>query len=255
MKRALFHTTFGLVVLFLFFPILVIIPLSFSTSDFLRFPPRDLGFRWYHVYFNDPVWMEATWRSFRVALSAGLLATVTGTMAVLWISRTRNRAAGLVTGLFMAPAIVPNIVIALGLFVLALALGVTGREWVLVLGHAALGLPFVVLIVGAAARQVDPDLERAARVMGAGPVRAFRHATLPKLVPAIAAAGIFSFFISFDELIIALFTSGGSPTIPVRIWTDLRFEINPTVAAVASVLVVFTTAMMIVAELLRRKQA
>lgn len=244
---------FIVIVVFLFFPILIVLPLSFSDSQFLTFPPPEFGVRWYRAYLQDPIWIEATLRSLRVGFSAACLATLSGTLGVLWLTRTRTRAKVAVNALFLAPAIIPNIVIALGVFVLAIRTGLNDTEFVLVLAHAMLAIPFVVLIVGAAIRQIDPNLERAARVMGAGPIQAFRHATLPGLTPAIAAAWIFAFFISFDELVIALFLSGGQMTLPVRIWSDLRFEINPTIAAVASLFVVFTTLGMTAAELLRRR--
>ncbi|WP_139280611.1 ABC transporter permease [Shimia gijangensis] len=125
----------------------------------------------------------------------------------------------------------------------------------LILVHAMLGLPFVVMIVGAALRQQDPTLERAARVMGAGPVRAFTTATLPPLTPAIVSSLIFSFFISFDELIFALFVMSGKETLPVRIWSDLQHFINPTIAVVSSIFIIATTLAMITAEILRRRSA
>jgi putative spermidine/putrescine transport system permease protein len=121
--------------------------------------------------------------------------------------------------------------------------------------HAMLGLPFVLLIVGAALRQLDPTLENAARVFGAGPVQAFMTATLPPLKPAIISSLIFAFFISFDELVFALFVMGGKVTLPVRIWSDLQHFINPTIAAVSTIFIIFTTLAMVVAEILRRRSA
>ena len=246
---------YALIVVFLFFPILIVVPISFSNGRFLSFPPEEFGLRWYLAYFTDPVWMSATFRSFRVALGASLLATVIGTLSVVGLGRRRTKAGGVLTAVFIAPAIVPNIIVALGVFIFAIRLGVSDNEITLICAHAAIGLPFVVLMVGAAYRQIDPTLERAARIMGAGPVRAFFAATLPPLLPAILAAGIFAFFISFDELIIALFVMSGAETLPMRIWNDLRFEINPTIAAISVFFVVVTTIAMSCAEMLRRRAA
>lgn len=242
-----------LIVVFLFFPILIVVPISFSDGRFMSFPPESLSLRWYRSYFGDPVWMSATFRSFRVALGASLLATFVGTLSVVGLGRKRTNISGVLSALFIAPAIVPNIIVALGVFIFAIRLGVSDNELTLICAHAAIGLPFVTLIVGAAYRQIDPTLERAARIMGAGPIRAFFAATLPSLSPAILAAGIFAFFVSFDELIISLFLMSSAETLPMRIWNDLRFEINPTIAAVSVFFVIVTTLAMTAAEILRRR--
>lgn len=252
-RNLLLPVFYALVVLFLFFPILIVVPISFSNGRFLSFPPEEFGLRWYSAYFSDPVWMAATFRSLRVALGASILATFIGTLSVVGLGRKRSKTSGVLTAIFVAPAIVPNIIVALGVFIFAIRLGLNDNELSLICAHAAIGLPFVVLMVGSAYRQIDPTLERAARIMGAGPVRAFITATLPPLTPAILAAGIFAFFVSFDELIISLFLMSSAETLPMRIWNDLRFEINPTIAAVSVFFVLVTTIAMTSAEVLRRR--
>jgi len=250
---ALMTVYFAAVVLYLFFPILIVAPMSLSDDRFLGFPPKSWGLRWYDAYFSDPVWIDATLRSLRVATVTSLSATVLGTLAIVGLERGRTAMRGPLNLLFAAPVIVPNVIVALGVFIVAIRLGINDQELTLAAAHTALALPFVVMIVGAAYRQIDPTLERAARVLGAGPARAFLSATLPSLVPAIVSAAIFAFFVSFDELIVALFVMGGSETLPVRIWNDLRFEINPTVAAISILFVSVTTVAMTIAELLRRR--
>ncbi|MTI17482.1 ABC transporter permease [Rhodobacteraceae bacterium RKSG542] len=242
-----------LIVLFLFFPILIVVPISFSNGRFLSFPPEEFGLRWYREYFQDPIWISATLRSVRVAISSSLAAVFVGTLVVIGLGRRRTRKSGALTSLFLAPAIVPNIIVALGVFILAIKVGLPDNELTLIAAHTAICLPFVILIVGSAYRQIDPTLEKAARIMGAGPVRAFMAATFPALAPSFIAASIFAFFISFDELIISLFVMSSAETLPMRIWNDLRFEINPTIAAISVFFVVITTATMTFAELLRRK--
>lgn len=249
--RILAGILFGLAILFLFFPILIVVPMSFSGDRFLGFPPKSWGLVWYQSYFSDPVWLAATWRSLRIATMASAIATVAGTASVVGLAKLSKTWRAGVTGLLLAPAIVPNVIVALGVFILALRFGSTDSEVTLVFAHAAIGLPFVVMIVGAAYRQSDPMLEKAARIFGAGPLRAFWTGTFPPLMPAICAAFIFAFFVSFDELVIALFLMGGSETLPVRIWNDLRFEINPTIAAISTVFVVVTTLAMGLAEFMR----
>lgn len=253
LSRYALGTYFWLLIAYLIFPIFVVIPISFSNSHFLRFPPDDLGILWYETYFNDPVWISATFLSLRIALLAAVTATVVGTMAVIALDRGAVRAKALLTYIITAPIIIPHIFIALGVFILAIRFGFANSEIALAGAHATIAIPFAVLIVGAAMRQIDPTTEQAARVLGAGPVRAFFAATFPSLLPAIVAAAVFSFFVSFDELIIAQFMLSGKETLPMRIWADLKLEVSPTVAAVSSLLIVITTIAMVGAELLRRR--
>jgi putative spermidine/putrescine transport system permease protein len=174
-------------------------------------------------------------------------------MLAVWATRTRGALPVILRGVSLAPAILPNVLIALGFFIVCVFAGITDNELVLIAAHATLGLPFVVLITAAALADTDPTLERAARVLGAGPLRAFATGTLPSILPAIASAALFAFFISFDELIVALFTMGGKLTLPVRMWTELQFEIDPTISAVSILLILLTTAGMGLAEMLRRR--
>lgn len=246
---------FFVALLYLVFPILVIIPISFSNNVLMRFPPENLGINWYISYFTDDVWLAATFLSLKVALIASLLATVLGTMAVIALERHVAKFKPAISLVVTSPIIVPHIFIALGVFILAIKLGLEDNAMTLAGAHATIAIPFVILIVGAAFRQLDQTYERAARVLGAGPIRAFFSASFPILLPAILAAAVFSFFVSFDELIIAQFLMSGQDTLPMRIWADLRLNLNPTISAVASVLIVATTLGMGAAEILRRKGA
>lgn len=246
---------FWVVIAFLMFPIFIVVPISFGDNEFLRFPPEVLSLRWYHAYVNDPVWMSATFVSLRVALASSVLATVTGLLAVLGLERGGFRRRAEMTYFVMSPVILPHIFIALGVFIVAISIGVDDSELVLVGAHTTISIPFVVLIVGGALRQVDQTVERAARVLGARPFRAFMAATFPSILPALAASLVFTFFVSFDELIIAEFVLSSKETLPMRIWADLRLDVSPTVAAVASILIVVTTIAMVGAETLRRRAA
>ncbi|ODT29412.1 MAG: hypothetical protein ABS53_13870 [Hydrogenophaga sp. SCN 70-13] len=242
-----------LVLLYLLFPLLIVVPLSFGDDAFMRFPPSALSLKWYGSYFGDPQWMRATALSFQVALMASAMATVIGTLAALGLERRRVPARPAVQVLLTAPMIVPHIFLALGVFILAVRFGGAGQAFTLACAHAAIALPFVVLMVGAALRQLDPSLERAARVLGAGPVRAFMTATLPGLLPSVVAAAVFSFFVSFDELVIAEFLMAGRETLPMRIWADLKLQLNPTVSAVSTLLIAVTVVALGAAEGLRRR--
>lgn len=244
---------FWLVVAFLILPFSLLIPMSLSNADFLRFPPSDFGFRWYLEYLTSPQWLDATLLSVRVAFFSSLIATVTGTAAAFGIERGLKRTKGLVLTIVGSPIVIPHIFIALGIFVLALRLDLLSSEIVLMLAHATLGMPFVVLIVTAQVKQLDTAIERAARILGAGPVRTFFSVTLPTLRPAITAGAVIAFFISFDELTVALFLMSGQETLPMRLWSNMRLDISPVIAAVATILIAVTTVGMLGAELLRRK--
>lgn len=246
---------FSAIIIFLIFPVFIIIPISFSNNEFMRFPPEELGVVWYREVFSGTDWMSAAALSFNVAFAAGLVATVVGTMAVIVLERHNVKFKTIISYFVIAPIIVPHIFIALGVFITASRLGLTDNVFILIGSHATIAIPFVILIVGAAYRQLDPTFELAARVLGAGPVRAFFSATFPSLLPGIVAAAIFAFFVSFDELIISDFLLSDRETLPMKIWADLRLQVRPTVAAVSSLLIIVTTVAMGVAEMYRRRGA
>ena len=241
MSRILLSIYFAFVALYLLTPLLIVIPISFVDSRFLQFPPESLSLRWYRNYFEDSDFLDATILSFIIGVPASLIATTLGTLAALGLTRTRFFGKGIVYALMISPIVVPAIIVALALFLLFAQLDLIGSNFGLILAHSILAMPFSVLIVSATLEHFDTTLERAARVHGAGPIRTFWYVTFPAIRPAVFASAIFSFFISFDELIVALFVMSGQQTLPVRIWQDLRFEIDPTVAAVASILIALTT--------------
>jgi putative spermidine/putrescine transport system permease protein len=232
---------FALLVFFLLFPIIIVIPISFVDAQFLQFPPQSYSLRWYRRYFTDPDFVDATLLSLGVALAATTIATIAGTLSALALTRARIFGKGAIHGLLLSPILVPSIIFALGLYVFFAELDLLGNSFALVMAHVCLAMPFSILIVTATLEHFDITLEQAARVLGAGPIRTFFHVTLPAIRPAVFAAAVFGFFISFDDLVLALFVMGREYTLPVRIWQDLRFEIDPTVAAAASLLIMLTS--------------
>lgn len=255
LSRFILPVYFAAVVIFLTFPIFLVVPMSFSGNDFLTFPPENISLRWYRDYLNDTGWTRATVLSFKIAFLAAAVSVVVGTMAVVAMERRLGKSRAAVEYLISSPIIIPHIFIALGVFILSIRMGFTDSEIALVGAHSMIAMPFVVLIVGASMRQIDETFERAARVLGAGPFKAFMTATFPSLAPAVMAAAVFAFFVSFDELIIAQFLLSEKETLPMRIWADLQLEFSPTVSAVAAILIAVTTAAMTGAELLRRRTA
>jgi len=231
----------GLVLAYLVAPSLVVIAMSFSGGLFLEFPPRVLSTRWHLAYWSSTPWLDATLRSVKVAVLVTVLATVTGTMASAALARLDFRGKALLSALVISPVIVPTIVLLIGTTV------------GLVLAHTVLALPFVVLNVTAVLLKLDRSLERAARVLGAGPVRTFVQVMLPMLWPGIASGAIFAFLTSFDEIVIAMFISGSDPTLPKLMFDGIRYELNPMVAAVSSQLIVVTSLALGCSAWLRRR--
>ncbi|HWK65721.1 MAG TPA: ABC transporter permease [Rhizobiaceae bacterium] len=255
MKRVLLAGYFALVVVFLLVPLFMLVPISLTESQFLEFPPSSLSLRWYREFFADQSWVSATFVSLRVGIGATLISLVAGTMAAVALVRSDFPGKSVVTALFIAPLIIPTIILSLALYIVFLRWKLVDNIFALTLAHALVAMPYVVLIVSASLRRFDVTLERAARVLGAGRVRAFLLVTLPYLVPSIFASSILAFFASFDELIITMFVSGGLQTLPVRIWNDLSLKLDPTVPAVAVMLTAVSVICMAVGETIRRRSA
>ena len=238
---------------FLLLPLLVIIPASFIDARYLEFPPAKLSLRWYDTFFSSDPWLVAVSNSLQIATITTAVSVAIGTMAALGLARGRFVGRQAIVAMFLAPIIIPQILIGIGLYGLYLRLGVVGTLPGVVAAHAVLAMPYTILLVSDSLRQLDPDIERASRIFGATAFQPFFLMTLPQIKPALFASAVFSFFVSFDELVVTLFIKGSMETLPTRIWNDLKFEINPTIAAVASLLVSLTMAGMLLAELARRR--
>jgi putative spermidine/putrescine transport system permease protein len=255
--RRLGRLTLGLftvaVCVFLVAPSLVVVPMSFSSAELLVFPPPGYSLRWYANFFERPEWTLAGRNSFVVAALTTVLATGLGTMAALGLVRGRVPLRALVTAVFLTPMIVPAIVTAVAVYGLYATLRLTGTVAGMVLAHTVLALPFVIVNVSAVLQGMDWRIEQAARSLGASPLRAFWLVTLPLVRPGIVAGALFAFITSFDELVVALFISGiEAVTLPVQMWSGIRFEINPTVAAVSTMLIAMSAVVFAVVGLARR---
>lgn len=222
---------------FLLLPILVVIPASFNDSKLLSFPPEQISTRWYSELAADPVWIESLERTLIAGLVATLVATPVGTMAAISIVRGRYRGKSVVRLLILSPLLVPLVVLAVGLYGLYSDFRSVGSPSALGLAHAALALPFVVLVMTGAVQNFDDRLESAARTLGANRWQAFWMITFPALRPAIAVAALLAFVTSFDEVVLAIFLSTGGETLPVEIYNYLSSEISPIIAAISTVLI------------------
>jgi putative spermidine/putrescine transport system permease protein len=243
----------ALVLTYLVVPSLIVIVMSFSGGLFLEFPPRVVSFRWHETYWASQAWRDATIRSVKIGVLVTVLATAIGTMASLALVRPAWRGRSLLNALILSPVIVPTIVLSIGIYSVYARWRLIGTTLGLVLAHTLLGLPFVVLNVSAVLLKLDRALDRAARIHGAGPFYAFRQVTLPLIWPGMAAGAILAFLTSFDEIVIAMFVSGGDPTLPKLMFDGIRYELNPVVAAVSSQLILITSLALLCSAWLRRR--
>ncbi|MCY3772216.1 MAG: ABC transporter permease [Gemmatimonadetes bacterium] len=253
----------ALVFAFLIAPILVIVPLSFNaepyftfTEGMLRLDADAWSLRWYRQIVEDEEWSRALANSLVIGVSATVLATVLGTLAALGLANAAMPARRFVTGLLISPMVTPVIISAAGMFFFYSNLGLAQTHLGLILAHAALGTPFVVITVTATLAGYDTNLSRAAASLGAGPVRIFRRVQLPLIAPGVVSGAIFAFAASFDEVVVVLFMGGiEQRTIPRQMWSGIREEISPAILAVAVFLIVFAVVFLLTVEWLRRRNA
>ena len=242
------------VIAFLALPSLFVIPVSFTAGSFIGFPPDGFSLRWYHVYLGSPGWIAATTRSLIVALATGVLATVLGTAASFPLVRRRIVGRMALLAVVLAPLVLPRIIIALALFYFYARLGLVGTVLGLVLGHTVLAVPYVVITVMAVLKTYDERLDHAAWSLGASKWATFWRITLPQIRGGVIAGFLFAFITSFDDLTIALFVTGGNTaTLPRQMWNDLLLQVNPTLAAVSTAILLFVTVFIVAAEALRRR--
>jgi len=248
---------FGVLMLvFLLLPILVIVPLSFSDSTFLAYPVPGWSLRWYHNLFTSEDWARAAKNSFIVAPSATVIATVLGTLTAVGLARIQFPGKGLLMSLLISPMVVPIVVVGVACYLLFARIGLADTYFGLIIVHAALGAPFVVTTVIATLQSFNQNLVRASLSLGAGPVQTFFRVTLPVIAPGVISGALFAFATSFDEVVVTLFIAGPQQvTLPRQMFTGIRENINPTIAAVATLLTIFTTALMAVLEWIRGRRA
>jgi putative spermidine/putrescine transport system permease protein len=243
------------VLAFLLLPILVIIPLSFSDSSFLAYPIPGWSLKWYRNLFESVEWTRAARNSFIVAPAATLLATALGTMAAVGLARTDFPGKGLLMSLLIAPMVVPIVVVGVSTYLFFAKIGLADTYLGLIVVHAALGAPFVLTTVLATLQGFNHNLVRASLSLGAGPLQTFFRITLPVIAPGVISGALFAFATSFDEVVVTLFLAGPSQvTLPRQMFTGIRENISPTIAAVATLLIIFTTALLGVLEWLRGRR-
>lgn len=243
-----------LVLLFLVSPVLVVMPLSFNSQPYFTYPLAGFSLRWYERFINSPEWMLALKNTMITGVSATFIASVLGIMASLGLTSPRMKGKALITGVLVSPMIVPVIITAVGVYFAFSPLGLVNNLFGLILAHAALGVPFVVVTVTATLAGFNENLSRAGRSLGASPLRVFLQVKLPIIAPGVISGALFAFATSFDEIVVALFLTGPDQmTVPRQMWAGIREQLSPTILAVASLLVVISTLLLLTLELLRRR--
>jgi len=242
-----------LTIVFLIVPLIVIALVSFSSAQYLSFPPPGFSLRWYERLFSSPQWIDSLWVSIQVALLSSAMTLILGTLAALALVRSSFAGKSLVLALLIAPMIVPTIITAIGIYFMMVKLGLNGTVLAIAIGHGVVVFPLMVIIISATLQDFDIRMEQAAISLGASPLTAFWRVTCPVIAPGLITAAVFSFLTSFDELIVPLFLGGPySQTLAVRIWNSVMLEIEPTVAAVSTLLIGLAILVMLVASLLRK---
>ncbi|WP_342639990.1 ABC transporter permease [Rhodoligotrophos ferricapiens] len=241
-RQRLWLYAFGIAIsIFLLAPIAIVIPISFSPGEFLEFPPPELSLRWYRSFFSSAEWMSATWVSIKAAVLTVLVATPLGVAAAYGLHVSQSRLATTIRPLLLVPLIVPVIIVAIGVFYLYARLSLINTLTGLVLAHSVLALPFVFVVVSAGLQRYDMAQELVARSLGASRLKAFLTVTLPQIRQSVISGALFAFVTSFDEVVIALFVSRGpSSTLTRKMFTSLRDQVSPTIAAISTLLILVT---------------
>ena len=243
------------VYLFLIMPSLIVIPMSFGDKEEFQFPPDGISFYLYRQFFFESSWMDTTFQSFRVAIISTLLALMFGISAAYGIVRGNFPGKQLITLFLLSPILVPVIVVALGLYLYLSSFGIVGTTFGLVLGHVVHTTPFVIVMAMAGLKHVDPNLEAAARVMGASRLYTVVKVTLPLLKPTIVAGALFAFLISFDEVVISYFISSTrTETLPVKMYSSIQWEISPVLAAISTLLTLLSLIVCVLASMLQKDE-
>jgi putative spermidine/putrescine transport system permease protein len=253
-RLSLFHLLLGaavsLILLFLILPVLIVIPMSFSSERFLTFPPPSLSIRWYEEYLSSAAWMQATKISLTVALSTSIFATVLGTAAAYALSHAKGRFIRALEGLLLLPLVTPIIIVAVGVFLVYAKIGLLATLPGLILANVMLGIPFVVTSALAGFQQFDKAQEMVARSLGMNRLRSFFIVTLPQIRPNVITGALFAFISALDETVVALFISGGqNQTLTKRMFVALRDEIDPTIASISSLLTAASLLLVLVVAL------
>lgn len=238
---------------FLALPTFFLIPISVSENRFLAWPPQGFTWRWYEVYFSSAVWVDATLRSIGVGLATAIISMMLGVPAAFVLARQRVIGKNVILVLMLLPMVLPHIIVAVGLFYLYAKVGLVGTNIGLILGNTIFSLPYVVITVMAVLRNYDERLDQAAWTLGAKRSVTFRRITLPLLKAGMVTAFLFAFVKAMDELAIALFVAdAGTPLLPKQLWQEMSYKIDPSLAAVSTLILMIVGMSIAIIQILNR---
>lgn len=244
----------ALILFFMVMPIVIVFVMSFSDSRFLTFPPQAFSLRWYEAYFGDRDWMDATWNSFLLAALTTLIVVPVGTAAAYAANVSQSKLVRRMQILLLTPVMVPVIILAAGLYMVYAQVGLVATKTGLVFAFAMMNLPYVFISVLAGLRSFDMNQEDVARSLGVSRFTAFMKVTLPQIKASVITGALFAFIGALDETVVSIFIAGGeNQTLPRRMFMSLRNEIDPTIAAISSVLISVSFSLVIISSLRSRK--
>ncbi len=253
--KILLVTLVVLILAWLMIPVVIIVPMSFSGARFLAFPPPSWSTRWYEAYLANPGWMQATRVSLTLAVSSAAIATVMGTAAAYALNMSTSKWVRNLQVILMLPLVVPIVITAVGVFLVYANVGLLATMTGLILANVMLGLPYVVTSVLVGLRKFDPVQEMVSRSLGMNRLRTFFVVVLPQIRASVISGLLFAFISALDETVVALFISGGQyQTLTKRMFTALRDEIDPTIAAISTLLTAVSFLMVILVSLSARAE-
>lgn len=241
------------VLIFLCLPIAIVVPMSFSSAESLQFPPPSLSLRWYEAFFGDRQWLDAGLNSVTLAFLSSSLALVFGTLAAYALVRGNFVGRRMLESNFMAPMIIPPVITAVAIYIFFAKTRILGSFAGLIIAHTILAVPYVVLLMSVAIQSFDIRIEQVALTLGASKTQMLVRVLMPNLVPSALAAWIFAFIISFDEVVVTQFVAGRYFTIPKKMFNELVLQINPTITAIASILIGLSIVTITVIMILMRR--
>ena len=252
--RPILAAIVGVVLVYLILPAFVIVPLSFSSQEYLTFPPVGISPMWYQRVAANPAWRDATMSSMLIGVPTAGLSTILGTLAALAVVRGDLKRATLISAVLVAPMMLPHIILAIGLYPVMLEVGLLRSYCAAIIAHTVVGMPLVFITVSASLRSYSGALELAAMTLGANLWQTFWRVTFPIIFPGVVVGAILAFASSFDELILSLFLTGATTrTLPRLMWEQMSDFLTPVIAAAASCIMMFSIVMLAIAALLQKR--
>ena len=246
---ALLSVYAGTMIAILLVPIIAFVPMAFTGSTFLSFPPPSLSYRWFAEFAASPLWLGAMIRSFSIGFATAAITSLVAAMAALGVARTRSRLGSVAFLLYLSPMMVPSIVIAIALFYLFARISLVASNIGIIIGHTVIAMPVVFMVMLATFKGHDWKLDAAASTLGAGRLRTFWHVTLPLVASGLAVGFVTGFLQSFEELTVAIFVGGGiKTTLPKQMWDGILLQVSPVIAAASVVVLIVVIAMFAIIE-------